>query len=111
MRGLVPLLCRRLHYRLRCDVYNGDIAHADPVFLGEFEQLLLLALLQVAEELRAEPPVQALRERLEKLAGRRVSRGALYRTLDRLEDKGWVVWSMDSEDVPDRGGPRGRQSP
>lgn len=80
-----------------------------PVFLGEFEQLLLLALLQVTEESHVQPPVQALRERLEKLAGRKVSRGALYRTLDRLEDKGWVVWSIDSEDVPDRGGhPRRR---
>ena len=80
-----------------------------PVFLGEFEQLVLLALLQVTAELRAEAPVQALRERLEQLAGRKVSRGALYRTLDRLEDKGWVVWSVDAEDVPQRGGyPRRR---
>lgn len=80
-----------------------------PVFLGEFEQLVLLALLQVAEELRGDAPVQALRERLDALAGRKVSRGALYRTLDRLEDKSWVAWSVEAEDVPERGGhPRRR---
>lgn len=80
-----------------------------PIFLGEFEQLVLLALLQVTEELREDAPVQALRERLEKLAARRVSRGALYRTLDRLEDKAWVEWNVDAEDVPERGGhPRRR---
>ena len=80
-----------------------------PVFLGEFEQLVLLALLQVTEELGNDPPVQALRERLERLAGRSVARGALYRTLDRLEEKSWVAWSMDEEDVPERGGhPRRR---
>ncbi len=82
-----------------------------PIFLGEFEQLLLLALLQVTEELGQDAPVQALRARLEDLAGRGVSRGALYRTLDRLEDKGWVVWTIDEEDVPERGGhPRRRFS-
>lgn len=80
-----------------------------PVFLGEFEQLVLLALLQVVEELGADAPVQSLRERLERLAGRSVSRGALYRTLDRLEEKSWVAWSLDGEDIPERGGhPRRR---
>ena len=80
-----------------------------PVFLGEFEQLVLLALLQVTEELRDDAPVRSLRERLEQLAGRGVSRGALYRTLDRLEEKSWVAWSMDEEDIPERGGhPRRR---
>jgi DNA-binding PadR family transcriptional regulator len=80
-----------------------------PVFLGEFEQLVLLALLQVTRELRDDAPVQALRGRLEALAGRGVSRGALYRTLDRLEEKRWVAWDVDTADVPERGGhPRRR---
>lgn len=80
-----------------------------PVFLGEFEQLVLLSLLQASEELDGEAPVQLLRERLERLAGRGVSRGALYRTLDRLEEKRWVDWSVDETDVPERGGhPRRR---
>ena len=79
-----------------------------PVFLGEFEQLVLLALLDAARE-EGDAPVVALRERLEEIAGRAVSRGALYRTLDRLEDKGWLAWCLDGEDVPERGGhPRRR---
>jgi len=80
-----------------------------PVFLGEFEQLVLLALFQVTAKLNGDAPVQALRERMEDLSGRKVSRGALYRTLDRLDGKSWVVWSLDAEDVPERGGhPRRR---
>lgn len=79
-----------------------------PVFLGEFEQLVLLALLDVGRE-EGEAPAVALRERMEEVAGRSVSRGALYRTLDRLEDKGWVDWALDDDDVPERGGhPRRR---
>lgn len=74
-----------------------------PVFLGEFEQLVLLALLDVSRA-DGDAPVRALRDRLEELAERSVSRGALYRTLDRLEEKGWVEWSLDDEDVPERGG-------
>ncbi|MCG6988218.1 MAG: hypothetical protein LJF06_08560 [Gemmatimonadetes bacterium] len=38
-----------------------------PVFLGEFEQFVLLAILQVARELRDDVPVHALRERLQAL--------------------------------------------
>ena len=79
-----------------------------PVFLGEFEQLVLLALLDVSGD-GGDAPVLDLRERLRELAGRSVSRGALYRTLDRLEEKGWVGWSVDDDDVPERGGhPRRR---
>ena len=80
-----------------------------PVFLGEFEQLVLLALLQVTQALGGKAPVRAVRERLEELAGRPVSRGALYRTLDRLEDKAWITWDVDDADIPERGGhPRRR---
>ncbi|NJD19651.1 MAG: PadR family transcriptional regulator [Gemmatimonadetes bacterium] len=56
--------------------------------LGEFEQLVLLAILRRGEtafglEVRAE---------IEKCADRAVSRGAFYTTLDRLERKGYLVW-------------------
>ncbi len=79
-----------------------------PVFLGEFEQLVLLALLDVGRA-DGDAPVRALRDRLDALAQRSISRGALYRTLDRLEEKGWVRWSLDGDDVPARGGhPRRR---
>lgn len=76
-----------------------------PVFLGEFEQLVLLSLLRLGDP----APVLKLRNRMEELADRSISRGSLYRTLDRLEEKGWVAWSVDEEDVPERGGrPRRR---
>ena len=69
------------------------------VFIGEFEQLVLLTVLQLDSSAYALP----LREKLSEMAGRTVSRGALYRTLDRLEEKGFVVWEVE-ENLPERGG-------
>ncbi|HUF48323.1 MAG TPA: helix-turn-helix transcriptional regulator [Vicinamibacterales bacterium] len=70
------------------------------VFIGEFEQLVLLAILRLENDARVLP----LRRRMNELAGRSISRGALYRTLDRLEAKGWVAWTLDDDDRPERGG-------
>lgn len=76
-----------------------------PVFLGEFEQLVLIAILHLEND----TGVLTLKEKLDDIAGRAVSRGALYRTLDRLADKGWIDWSLDEEERPERGGhPRRR---
>jgi PadR family transcriptional regulator PadR len=58
--------------------------------LGEFEQLLLLAILRLGADAYG---VTIARE-LEEHAKRRVSRGALYTTLDRLEAKGLVRWKI-----------------
>ncbi|HJZ70511.1 MAG TPA: helix-turn-helix transcriptional regulator [Vicinamibacterales bacterium] len=60
-----------------------------PAYLGEFEQLLLLAVLRLGTEAYA---IDIARE-LDSRAGRSVSRGALYTSLDRLEDKGLVRWT------------------
>ena len=57
-------------------------------YLGEFEQQLLLVILRLGDEAYG-PDIG---RELERRAGRRVSRGALYTTLDRLEDKGLVRW-------------------
>ena len=87
------------------EVYFGDIDMPSPVFLGEFEQLVLLAILHLGND----TPVLALKERLDRMAGRPVARGALYRTVDRLAAKGWIDWSLDDEERPERGGhPRRR---
>jgi DNA-binding PadR family transcriptional regulator len=76
-----------------------------PIFLGEFEQLVLLAILR----LKNDSAVLPLKADLDEIAGRPVSRGALYRTLDRLAEKGWVGWSLDEDERPERGGrPRRR---
>jgi PadR family transcriptional regulator PadR len=60
------------------------------VYLGEFEQLLLLAVLRLATEAYGTDIARELEAR----AGRTVSRGALYTSLDRLEDKGLVRWKI-----------------
>ena len=73
-------------------------------FPGEFEQMVLLAILRLEDGAFA---LSVIRE-LDRQAGRQVSRGALYKTLERLEDKGLVEWEVE-EATPERGGhPRRR---
>ena len=67
--------------------------------LGEFEQLVLLATLQLEDNARA----REIRSRIEASAGRSVSRGALYATLDRLVAKGLLDWELEPT-APARGG-------
>ncbi len=75
-----------------------------PTFPGEFEQMVLLAVLRLDDEAFA---LGVLRE-LDHRVGRRVSRGALYKTLERLEGKEFLEWDVE-EATPDRGGhPRRR---
>jgi DNA-binding PadR family transcriptional regulator len=64
---------------------------ARPIYLGEFEQLVLMAILRLDARAYANG---VLRE-LEDQAGRTVTRGALYRTLDRLEHKDLIRWRVD----------------
>ena len=72
--------------------------------IGEFEHLVLLAILRHVEGVFGSHVGRELEER----AGRRVSRGALYATLDRLERKAYVRWTLE-EGGPERGGhPRRR---
>lgn len=68
--------------------------------LGEFEFLLLLAVLRQAEA----PYANRVREDLEEHSGRSVTRGALYRTIDRLVEKGMLAWELEPSEVPERGG-------
>jgi PadR family transcriptional regulator PadR len=72
-------------------------------YLGEFEQLVLLAVLQLGDEAYAVP----LRRAIEEAAARSVSRGALYTTLERLEAKG-LLSSRMGEPTAGRGGRRRR---
>ncbi len=67
--------------------------------LGEFEQIVLLAILRLGEEAYGVP----IREEIERRTGRTLTVGALYRTLDRLEHKGYVS-SAFSDPTPERGG-------
>jgi len=74
--------------------------------LGEFEQMVLLAVLQLEDGAFA----LSVLEELDRRAGRSVSRGTLYKTLERLETKGYLEWSLE-DGPPERGGhPRRRFS-
>ena len=55
--------------------------------LGEFEHLVLLAIVREGERAHG----AAIRRCLEERAGRGASFGAIYSTLRRLEAKGWIV--------------------
>jgi len=68
--------------------------------IGEFELLVLLAILRQGDE----PYANRIREDLEENAERSVTRGALYRTLARLEEKGLVEWELEPSETPERGG-------
>ena len=67
--------------------------------LGEFEQLVLLAVLQLGSEAYAVPVRQLIVTR----TGRDVARGALYTALERLETKGYLKSRM-ADPTDDRGG-------
>ena len=68
--------------------------------IGEFELLVVLAILRQPDA----PYANRVREDLETHAARKVTRGALYRTLDRLKAKGLIEWEMEPSSTPDRGG-------
>jgi PadR family transcriptional regulator, regulatory protein PadR len=67
--------------------------------LGEFEQLVLLAVLRLGEQAYA----VTIRQEIEERTGRSVSRGAIYITLDRLEKKGYLD-SRLGDATAERGG-------
>jgi DNA-binding PadR family transcriptional regulator len=69
--------------------------------LGEFEQLVLLALVRLG----AEAYGVSIRDEIEERTGRDVALGAVYTTLLRLEDKGLVATRL-GDPTPQRGGRR-----
>jgi PadR family transcriptional regulator, regulatory protein PadR len=71
--------------------------------LGEFEQMVLLAIAHLQGEAYGIPIV----EEIERRTGRNVARAAVYITLRRLEEKGFVS-SWMSDPTPERGG-KGRR--
>ncbi|HEV2175314.1 MAG TPA: helix-turn-helix transcriptional regulator [Nitrospira sp.] len=70
-----------------------------PSSLGEFEQIVLLAILRLGENAYGVTILAAIAA----CTGRRPSSGALYTTLDRLEEKG-LVQSRMGDPTPQRGG-------
>ena len=69
--------------------------------LGEFEQLVLFALLRLGDDAYG----VRIRREIEQRTGRHVTSGAVYTTLGRLESRGFVA-SRLGETTPERGGRR-----
>jgi PadR family transcriptional regulator PadR len=67
--------------------------------LGEFEQILLLAILRLDDAAYG----ISIRDEIAVCAGRKTTPGALYTTLDRLEKKGYVR-ARFGEPTAERGG-------
>ena len=88
-----------LTWRLRVAYIVGIMAAAA---LGEFEVLVLLAVLHLGDD--AGPP--AIRTEIERRARRAVARGAVYVTLDRLEAKRLLSSETRDDDVPRPGRPQ-----
>lgn len=80
-------------------VYFPDSLVTTRIILGEFEQTVMLAILQLGDS--AYGPNIA--RHLEDTIDRSVSRGALYSCLNQLERKGFLRWRVDSP-TPRRGG-------
>jgi DNA-binding PadR family transcriptional regulator len=72
---------------------------ADTSTLGEFEQVVLLAILRLGDDAYA----VAVQNEILRCTRRDVSRGSIYITLDRLETKGYLK-SRLADPTPERGG-------
>ena len=68
-------------------------------YLGEFEHIIVLALLRLEDRAYG----VTVRQEIELRTKREVSIGAVYATLDRLETKGYVK-SRLGDPTPERGG-------
>jgi PadR family transcriptional regulator len=68
-------------------------------YLGEFEHIVLLALLRLDKQAYG----MRIRQEIEQRTGRSVAIGAVYATLDRMEAKGYVS-SRLGEPTAERGG-------
>ncbi len=70
-------------------------------YAGEFEMLLMLAVLRLGSDAYG----VTIREELENETSRTLTLGSVYKTLGRLEDKGYLR-SRTSEPTAERGGRR-----
>jgi DNA-binding PadR family transcriptional regulator len=68
-------------------------------YLGEFEHIIVLALLRLEDRAYG----VSVRQEIEFRTKREVSIGAVYATLDRLQTKGYVK-SHRGDPTPERGG-------
>ena len=74
-----------------------------PRTVGDFEQLILMALIRLGSDAYG----VSIRSEIEARTARTISPGALYTALDRLETRGLVA-SRLGDPTPERGGKRKR---
>ena len=91
--GLSPLLT------VWTEINYIVVVMMQPVSLGEFEQVVLLAILRLGDNAYG----VTIRSEITACTRREVAPGALYTTLDRMEDKG-IVRSWLGDPTPQRGG-------
>jgi DNA-binding PadR family transcriptional regulator len=72
---------------------------SDATILGEFEHIVLLAILRLGDKAYG----VTIRNEIQERTGREPAPGALYVTLDRLEDKGLLTSAL-GDPTPLRGG-------
>lgn len=72
-----------------------------PLYLGEFEILILLAVVRLADDAYG----VTIRDEIERETRREVTLGAIYKTLGRLDLKGYVATRLGAP-TPERGGRR-----
>jgi PadR family transcriptional regulator PadR len=89
----------RICYRVACHLAYYVVSMTKTPALGEFEQIVLLAILRLNNDAYG----VTIRNEIEKCTGREPAPGALYTTLDRLEEKG-LVRSKMGDPTPERGG-------
>jgi len=79
--------------------FNYSIEQMAPSPLGEFEQIVLLAVLRLEDKAYG----VTIRQEIRVCTGRNPAPGALYNTLERLEEKG-MLQSRLGDPTPQRGG-------
>ena len=76
-------------------------AGAETLYLGEFELLVLLAVLRLGDDAYG----VTIRDELRRETARELTLGAIYKTLGRLERKGYLNVRI-GDPTPERGGRR-----
>src|SRR5437773_1414174 len=92
-----PFFSKRFDWNRYFFYLVGQMAKADS--LGQFEQLVLSAILALGDKAYG----VTIHEKVEEISAKSISLGAVYVTLDRLEDKGFIM-SWLSDPTPERGG-------
>ena len=107
--GHNPLPRRNVQKAYRCllrrpgSAHILDIVYQMSAMLGELEQIVLLAVLRVGDAAYGVP----VHDEIVRLARRDLTLGTVYKTLSRLEEKGFVR-SYEGDPTPQRGGRRTR---